>query len=74
MLFWAAMITNAERKLWPGDVPIIHFKRAGLPIASMVRTAKLATLESASAERIGRLSNDEFASVRDQIRGHLGLA
>jgi len=74
MLIWAAMITNAQRKPWPGDVPIAQFDRAGLPIASVVRTAKLATIETASAGRIGRLSDGEIARVHEQVREHLGLA
>jgi mRNA interferase MazF len=74
LLIWAAMITNAERQRWSGDVAIDDLKSAGLPIPSIIRTAKIATLESESAERIGRLSDATLQSAREQIARHLGLA
>jgi mRNA interferase MazF len=67
LLIWAAMITSAERKRWPGDVLIDDHSSAGLPIASMVRTAKLATLESATAEKIGRLANRQIELVQQKV-------
>ena len=67
LLIWAAMITSAERKHWPGDILIDDHAAAGLPIASMVRTAKLATLESATAEKIGKLPNKQVESVQQKI-------
>ena len=73
LLIWAAMITNAGRKRWEGDVRVEDLGRAGLPIPSVIRTAKLATLEMAGADRIGRVSDDELAAVREQMRQHLGL-
>ena len=73
LLIWVAMITNARRKRWPGDIVIADHGAAGLPIASMVRTVKLTTLETASAERLGTLAASELVAVRRQIAGHLGL-
>jgi mRNA-degrading endonuclease toxin of MazEF toxin-antitoxin module len=70
-LIWVAMITNAKRKPWPGDVPIEDHKAAGLPVPSVVRTAKVATLEAASASRIGRLSDAQIEAVRKQVLGYL---
>ncbi len=74
LLIWVAMITNAQRKRWPGDIVIEDHQGAGLPIPSMVRTAKLATLEAASAERLGKLLAIDIVTVRQQISAHLGLA
>ncbi len=72
-LIWAAMITSAERKAWPGDIAIERHQAVGLPIPSMIRTAKIATLEAASAEQIGKLPAAELADVRRQLAAHLGL-
>lgn len=74
LLIWLAMITNAKRKPWPGDVEILGHAAAGLPIPSVVRTAKIATLEAASADRIGRLRHDQIGAVQDELRVHLGLS
>jgi mRNA interferase MazF len=71
-LIWVAMITNARRKPWPGDVPIEDHEAAGLPVPSVVRTTKVATLETASASRIGRLSNAQIETVRKHVLGYLG--
>ncbi len=45
-LIWLAMITSAENRGWTGDVPIADLARAGLPAPSLVRPAKIATVES----------------------------
>lgn len=73
LLIWVAMITNAKRPAWPGDVAIADHAAAGLPIPSMVRTCKLATLEASDAEPIGRLAGSAIKSVRDELRALLGL-
>ncbi len=39
----------------------------------MVRTAKIATMESSLAERIGRLSDDELRQVWLELTRTLGL-
>jgi mRNA interferase MazF len=73
LLFWAAMITNAERERWTGDIDISHHEAAGLPVPSMVRTAKLATLETAAASVIGKIDAGQLEQVRKQVAAHLGL-
>lgn len=73
LLIWVVMITSAKRKPWPGDVTVEGYEAAGLPIPSVVRTAKLATLETAGADRVGRLAGDVFEAVQRQVRRHLGL-
>jgi mRNA interferase MazF len=71
LLIWLAMITSAARGRWPGDIAILDHESVGLPIPSVVRTAKLATLETASAERIGRLPDSQLQTVQSQIVGYL---
>ena len=71
LLIWVVMITNARRKPWPGDVAIEDHEAAGLPVPSVIRTAKIATLEAASATRIGRLSGDQIVAVREHVSRYL---
>lgn len=55
------MITSAENHGWPGDVIVRDLTLAGLPVASLVRTAKIATIEARDAQRLGRLSSGLWA-------------
>ena len=55
-LVWLAMITSAENKNWSSDVAISDLKKAGLPTPSVVRTAKIACVETGRIlRRAGRL-------------------
>ncbi|HTX03167.1 MAG TPA: type II toxin-antitoxin system PemK/MazF family toxin [Candidatus Acidoferrales bacterium] len=54
-LLWVLMITSAENRGWPEDVLISDHKGAGLPVPSLVRCAKIATIDAQDAERIGTL-------------------
>jgi mRNA interferase MazF len=74
LLIWVAMITNAKRKPWPGDIQVADHRSAGLPIPSLIRSAKLATLETAGADKIGRVPDANLSEVQLKIREHLGLA
>jgi len=49
------MITAAANPRWPDDVEIDDHAGAGLPIASVVRTAKIATLETRAASKLGKI-------------------
>ena len=55
-LLWVVMITSAENRGWPGDVAVDDLFMAGLPVASVVRTAKIATIEARDAQRLGRIT------------------
>lgn len=66
-LLWVAMITSAANRGWPGDVLVSDLETAGLPAASLVRTAKIATIEVAEAERIGSLPLKDRQQVRKRI-------
>jgi mRNA interferase MazF len=55
-LLWVLMITSAGNRGWPGDVDVSDLGASGLPVASVVRTAKIVTIEVKEAERIGVLA------------------
>jgi mRNA interferase MazF len=66
-LQWVLMITSAENRRWADDVVISDLDAAGLPAPSMVRCAKIATIEARDAERIGSLPSKDRARVADNI-------
>jgi mRNA interferase MazF len=70
-LLWVLMITSARNRRWQGDVAVPKGPESGLPVASLVRTAKIATIEVASASRIGRLTAAQLAEVMENIRSAL---
>ena len=72
-LLWVVMITSAENRGWPGDVPVTNLAVAGLPVPSVIRTAKIATIEAADAAKLGRVSPALFRQVARRLAGELGL-
>jgi mRNA interferase MazF len=73
-LLWVVMITSAENLPWAGDVPLgSHYQEAGLPAPSVIRPAKIATIEAAHAERLGRVPANFRAKVCQEIREYAGL-
>ena len=72
-LLWVMMITSAENRGWPGDVPVSNLALAGLPVPSVIRTAKIATIEAADATKLGRVSPAVFRQVARRLAGKLGL-
>jgi mRNA interferase MazF len=66
-LLWVLMITSAENRRWPGDVAIQQLATAGLPVASVVRTAKIATIEATHAEPIGRVAGATLRRILGRI-------
>jgi mRNA interferase MazF len=72
-LLWVIMITSAENRAWAGDVPIPDHAVVGLPAPSVIRTAKIATIEAAHAEAIGTLGVAELATLNDLIRANLAI-
>jgi len=57
-LLWVVMITSAENRGWPGDVAVRELDMAVLPVASVVRTAKIGHLRkrrrAAPGARLGK--------------------
>jgi mRNA interferase MazF len=70
-LLWVLMITSADNRGWPGDVLISDLLDAGLPVQSLVRTEKIATMDARDAERIGCLPEMNRQTVTTQLRRHL---
>ncbi len=66
-LLWVLMITSAENRRWSEDVAISDIVKAGLPVASVVRSAKIATIEARDAERIGTLPSPDRKKVKNQM-------
>jgi mRNA interferase MazF len=66
------MITAAANPRWPEDVEIDDHAQAGLPIASVVRTAKIATMEARAASKLGRIQRQITAQVAALLKRGFG--
>lgn len=72
-LLWVLMITSAQNRRWPGDVPLTRGHRSvGLPVPSLVRTTKIATIDARRAYRLGTLSPGVLGRVLEELGRHLG--
>ncbi len=67
-LVWVLMVTSATNRGWPGDVTVSDLEAAGLPARSLVRSAKIATIEAGDAQRIGHLPAGDQALVKAALR------
>ncbi len=67
------MITSADNPVWPDDIPIDDLTLAGLPHASVIRSAKIATVETDRCERRGCLSAPAIAALRETLHCILSL-
>ena len=72
-LLWVAMITSAANRGWSGDVLISDISAAGLPIPSIIRPAKIATIDERDAEPLGKLPPSDRAAVADCLRRLLAV-
>lgn len=72
-LLWVVMITSARNRGWPGDVPVGNLGAAGLPVPSVIRTAKIATIEAADAAKLGAVPAALFRRVAQCLARELGL-
>ena len=70
-LIWVVMITSAENGTWASDVPIEAGAGTGLPAASLIRPAKIATLDAKAVEALG---NVPAGPVRSMVRATLASA
>lgn len=71
-MLWVVMITSAENRPWADDVPIADLSTAGLPVPSVVRPVKIATVEKRHVERLGAISLEERRKVLERVRRSLG--
>jgi mRNA interferase MazF len=72
-LLWVLMITAAANRRWPDDVEIDDHTAAGLPIPSVVRTAKIATIAASVADGLGALPQVNIGEVRSVLRKRLPI-
>lgn len=73
-LLWVLMITSAENRPWPGDVDFgERYADAGLPAPSVIRTSKIATIETVHTQQIGRLGDDLLRLVLEAVSETLRL-
>jgi mRNA interferase MazF len=64
-LVWLMMITSADNTSWECDVGVSDQKLAGLPAPSLVRTAKIATVDATRIlRRLGKLSVKDAKAVK----------
>jgi len=70
-LLWVVMITSAANRGWPGDVAVTDLETAGLPVPSVVRTAKIATIEARDAARLGTVTDEVRETVRRNLMDEL---
>ena len=71
-LVWVLMITSAENRRWPEDVAIGPGHLAcGLPAPSLIRTAKIATVEADRIERVGSAPPAACREVRAILAARL---
>jgi mRNA interferase MazF len=68
------MITSADHRRWIGDIDISDQVTAGLPSASIVRSAKIATIEAGDADRLGVLAKSDRREVRKRLAATLELS
>ena len=72
-LIWVVVITSAAHRGWAGDVLIDDLDAAGLSAPCVVRTAKIAVLESEIASHLGRLAETTMMQVDLELRRILDL-
>lgn len=66
---WLAMITSASNPAWTSDVAISDLASTALPAPSVVRPAKLATVDVGRiVRRIGKLSAADAARVKGALQ------
>lgn len=71
-LLWVLMITSAANAPWPDDIAIDDLQAAGLGKPSVIRPAKIATVEAARCQPRGRVTDAVRQRVEATLR--LGLA
>ncbi|MCP4696623.1 MAG: type II toxin-antitoxin system PemK/MazF family toxin [Gammaproteobacteria bacterium] len=70
-LLWVMMITSAQNRGWSGDVDVSDLAASGLPVPSVIRTTKIATIEARDAEHLGSLASPDRAEVTEHLKAEL---
>jgi len=72
-LVWLAMITSAGNRRWDSDIAVSDLTATGLPAPSLVRPAKIATVDGERIlRRIGTLPAKDARAVAAQLKKFLG--
>ena len=72
-LVWLAMVTSAGNRRWDSDITVSDLTLTGLPAPSLVRPAKIATVDGERIlRRIGKLPAKDARAVAAQIKKLLG--
>jgi mRNA interferase MazF len=72
-LVWLAMVTSAGNRRWDTDIAVSDLGLTGLPAPSLVRPAKIATVDGERIlRRIGKLPSKDARAVAAQIKKFLG--
>ena len=72
-LVWLAMVTSAENRRWDCDIDVSDLDIAGLPAPSLVRPAKIATVDADRVlQRVGRLAAKDARAVEARLKQFLG--
>jgi mRNA interferase MazF len=70
-LYWVAMVTSADNPRWQHDIVCSDLSRAGLPKPSIIRLAKLATLdESRIVRKLGRLARADVEAAQQAFEAY----
>lgn len=72
-LVWVIMITSAKNEGWADDVDIADLEKAGLKAESVIRTAKIATVETNMLKRVGHLDESTKELVVNKLIKHWKL-
>jgi mRNA interferase MazF len=67
-ILWLAMITRGSRGSWPFDVPVTDLGSGGLLRPCVVRTSKVASVDSRLASRTGTLAPPDRLAVAATLR------
>ncbi len=73
VLLWVIMVTSAAHRRWTGDVEVTDLRVAGLPSPSIIRTAKIATVEAKDTPVIGCIAEADRISVSRQLADFLTI-
>jgi mRNA interferase MazF len=74
-LLWVVMVTSAANGPWAGDIPLVeNHEEVGLPVPSIIRPTKIATIEVGQATRLGTLSAALWSEVAAALRSNLGYS
>ncbi len=72
-LLWVVMITSAENRPWPGDIPLgDKASLTGLSAPSVIRPCKIASVEARKVEALGRVGADAMRRASAVVRAYLG--